>query len=204
MNNNSISISKRNSKMHDIASFSLTPGCTCRHDAPCWKSHKCYATKGNYRFDNVKEAHARNYKLLRENPDSVFAQLKAHVFTVRFFRFHVAGDFYSYDYFCRVMKLATESPWCRFLAFTKSYEIANKYIDENGSLPENFTLIFSAWGKNWKFPNPHNLPTAEVVFRGETPDPTWYTCNGNCEDCACKGVGCWQLKPGETIYFDEH
>ena len=202
MNNKQISISKGNSKMKEISSFSLPAVTTCRPDAPCRKD--CYALRLSKLRKNVRNSYERNYKLLQENPESVFAQLKAHIFTVRFFRFHVSGDFYSYDYFKDVMQLATDCPWCKFIAFTKQYEIANRYIKEAGKLPENFNLIYSAWGNDWKFPNPYNLPVAQVLFKGQEPLENWYTCGGNCQECSCKGVGCWQLKQGETIYFNKH
>lgn len=202
MNDLKISISKGNIKLHDVTSFSLPPVTTCRKDAPCKKD--CYACKIQRLRPAVKAAYERNYKLLKENPESVFKQLEAHLFTVRFFRFHVSGDFYNAEYFSKVMDLARSCNWCRFIAFTKQYEIANDYIKNGGTIPENFNLIFSAWGKNWKFPNPYNLPVAEVIFKGEEPNPEWLTCGGNCQECSCKGVGCWQLKKGETIYFNKH
>ena len=202
MNQQQISISKGNTKLKEITSFSLPPVITCRPDAPC--TIDCYACKICNLRRNVAEAYSRNFKLLQENPESVFIQLKSHLFTVRFFRFHVSGDFYNYDYFKAVMRLAIDCPWCRFIAFTKQYEIANRYIKENGNLPENFNLIFSAWGNDWKFENPYNLPVAQVLFKGQEPLENWYTCGGNCQECSCKGVGCWQLHNGETIYFNKH
>ena len=202
MNDQKISISKGNIKLHDVTSFSLPPATTCRHDAPC--KAKCYAAKICKLRPAVRNAYERNFKLLQENPESVFQQLKAHIYTIRFFRFHVSGDFYSYDYLCKVMDLVKDCNWCKFIAFTKQYELVNRYIEENGPIPDNFNLIFSAWGKNWKFPNPYKLPVAQVVFKGEEPKNDWLMCGGNCQQCGCRGVGCWQLKQGETIYFREH
>lgn len=51
---------------------------------------------------------------------------------------------------------------------------------------------------------PHGVPTAAVIFKGEEPRDGWKVCGGNCTECACRGVGCWELKPGETIAFYEH
>ena len=202
MNVNRISISKGNQKMGAVSSFSLPAITTCRPDAPCFKD--CYAVKMERLYKNVKNAYWNNFRLLQEDPDSVFLQLKAHIMTVRFFRFHVSGDFYSYEYFVRVMDLARECNWCKFLAFTKRYEFANRYCDEGNEIPENFSLIFSAWGPDWTFPNPYNFPVSQVVFKGDEPDPEWFICGGNCQECGCKGVGCWQLKKGQTIAFDKH
>lgn len=32
----------------------------------------------------------------------------------------------------------------------------------------------------------------------------WKICGGNCTECASCGIGCWELKPGETIAFYQH
>ena len=52
--------------------------------------------------------------------------------------------------------------------------------------------------------NPHGLPVANVIFRGEKPADGWKICGGNCAECACRGGGCWELERGESIAFYEH
>ena len=123
----------------------------------------------------------------------------------RFFRFHVSGDIPTYGYFCQMVKLAWENPHCEILAFTKQYAIVNNYITEHLPLPfpSNLHIIFSEWG-NQKPTNPYNLPTAAVIFKGTELNENWKICGGNCAECACRGVGCWELKNGETIAFYEH
>lgn len=56
----------------------------------------------------------------------------------------------------------------------------------------------------WTVPNPHNLPTSAVIFKGTEPRDGWKVCGGNCAECACRGCGCWELKKGETIAFYQH
>lgn len=204
MNNKQISISNGNSKMGKISSFSLPAVTTCNPKAPCFA--KCYALRMTKRGDRktVKDAYERNYDLLQKDPESVFTQLKAHLFTVRFFRFHVSGDFYSYEYFVRVMDLARECNWVRFLAFTKQYGIVNRYIEEGNEIPENFKILFSGWGTDWIIDNPYNFPVAQVLFKKQVPGPDWNICGGNCTECNCRGIGCWNLKKGETVYLPEH
>ena len=152
----------------------------------------------------MKDAYERNYELLLSDPELVFSQLKAHLFTVRFFRFHVSGDFYSYEYFSRVMELAKECNWVKFLAFTKQYEIVNRYIEEGNEIPENFRILFSGWSPDWIIPNPYNFPVAQIIFKKQEVKPEWNICGGNCTECNCRGVGCWNLKKGETVYLPEH
>jgi hypothetical protein len=98
---------------------------------------------------------------------------------------------------------AKKCPNAEILAFTKRYNIVNNYIDVFGPLPANLHLIFSEWGAD-PIPNPHRLPTAAVIFKGTEPAENWKICGGNCTECACAGVGCWELKKGQTIAFYQH
>jgi hypothetical protein len=193
-----ISISSGNSKMGAVPSVSLPPVTTCRPGAPCAKG--CYACKLCKRRKNVRNAYARNLDILNSDPESYFRQLDGALKMARYFRVHVSGDVPNADYFARLVAVVAANPHCKVLMFTKQYEIVNEYADHN-EIPANFQILFSNWGE-WKCENPHNFPTAEVVFKGQTPADSWKVCGGNCADCACRGVGCWELKHGETICGD--
>ena len=198
-----VSISNGNSKMGKIPSVSLPPITTCPKGAPCAK--KCYAKRLYNRYPSVRTAYDNNLEIFEQMPNQYFYQIDNVLKVSRFFRFHVSGDIPTYGYFCQMVKLAWENPHCEILAFTKQYEIVNKYIVEHIPLPfpQNLHIIFSEWG-NRKPQNPYNLPTAAVIFKGTEPDENWKICGGNCAECACRGVGCWELKNGETIAFYEH
>ena len=198
----SVSISKGNAKMGAIPSVSLPPIVTCPAGCPCAK--KCYAAKLCRIRKSVKEAYERNFEILFENWDGYWLQVKAAACMSRYFRFHVSGDIPNINYFGEMVTTARELPGTQFLAFTKKYGIVNDYIAAYGELPGNLHIIFSEWGEGWEVPNPHKLPTAAVIFKGEEPRDDWKVCGGNCAECACRGVGCWELKSGETIAFYEH
>lgn len=102
------------------------------------------------------------------------------------------------------MDLAKECNWVRFLAFTKQYEIVNRYIEEGNEIPENFKILFSGWGPDWIIDNPYNFPVAQILFKKQIPGPDWNICGGNCTECNCRGIGCWNLNKGETVYLPEH
>jgi hypothetical protein len=121
----------------------------------------------------------------------------------RFFRYHVSGDIPNAEYLHNMIETAHALPGTMFLAFTKQYTIVNEYITRGGTIPENLKIIFSNWGA-WKCENPHALPVCEIVLRGSEPAPNWKICGGNCTACACAGIGCWELMPGETIAIYEH
>ena len=196
-----VSISAKNSKMGPIPSVSLPPIITCKNCASCAK--KCYAAKLCRLYPSVKAAYERNLQILNADRDSYFIQVKAAAMVTRFFRFHVSGDIVDIDYLDRMVKMARELKGTHFLAFTKNYEDVNAYF-ESHKKPSNLHLIMSLPFDGAKIDNPHNLPTAAVILKGNEPDPSYKICGGNCTECACRGVGCWQLKKGETIAFKEH
>lgn len=196
-----LSISKGNSKMGAIPSVSLPPVITCPHGAPCVK--KCYAAKLCRLYPTVKKAYQNNLDLLGTDWGSYWLQLRAAATVARYFRYHVSGDIPNPGYFKEMVITAKQCPGTEFLAFTKQYDFVNNYINIFGSLPNNLHVIFSEWGDQ-KPANPHSLPTAAVIFKGTMPADDYKICGGNCTDCACRGVGCWELKQGETIAFYEH
>ena len=198
---NKISISKGNSKMGAIPSVSLPPVITCPKGAPCAK--KCYAAKLCRIYPTVKKAYENNLNILQNNFNDYFEQVLKAARITKYFRWHVSGDIPSYSYFVNMVDIAEQLPETQFLAFTKNYNVVNSYITYDRKLPDNLKIIFSEWG-NQKPDNPHNLPTAAVIFKGTEPAENWKICGGNCSECACRGVGCWELKQGETIAFYEH
>ena len=54
--------------------------------------------------------------------------------------------------------------------------------------------------------NPHMLPEAHVRYKdgSTTARDDAKQCRGSCTTCACTDDGCWTLKSGEQIVFDEH
>lgn len=198
-----VSISKGNSKMGAIPSVSLPPIITCPKNAPCAK--KCYAMKLCRLYPTVRKAYENNLDILRTDPNEYWQQVDNAVKMARYFRFHVSGDIPSAEYLDKMVQLANNNPHCEMLAFTKQYSIVNNYMSNLilPYLPPNLHIIFSEWGKMTP-PNPYNLPTAAVIFKDTEPLDNWKICGGNCAECACRGVGCWELKKGETIAFYEH
>lgn len=196
-----VSISKGNSKMGAIPSVSLPACITCNPSAPCFK--KCYAQRLEKRYPTVNKAYARNLDILENDPLQYWSDVYEAAKMTRFFRFHVSGDIPTITYLYMMCQLANELPGTKFLAFTKQYNIVNKWLKMGENIPDNLQIIFSNWGE-WKCDNPHNLPTCEIIFKGSQPAPGWKICGGNCTECASRGIGCWELKKGETIAIYEH
>jgi hypothetical protein len=140
---------------------------------------------------------------LKNNDVEYWQQVHDAAKMTKYFRFHVSGDIPDAKYFYNMVALAYELPGTNFLAFTKQYDIINNFLHNGGRYPDNLKIIFSEWD-GMTIPNPYNLPTAAVIFRGQQPAENWKICGGNCSACACQGVGCWELQDGETIAFYEH
>ena len=196
-----ISISPGNSKMGFIPSVSLPPVVTCAQGCTCAK--KCYAAKLCRIYPSVKNAYQRNLDILNNNDLDYWYQVDQAVKMSKYFRLHVSGDIVDNHYFNWMTVIAEQNPGTTILAFTKKYSIVNDYLDITGYLPENLKIIFSEW-PGMPMKNPYNLPVAHVIFKGQEPAENWKICGGNCSACACRGVGCWELKKGEHIAFYEH
>jgi hypothetical protein len=197
-----VSISKNNKKMGGIPSISFPPVVTCANCAEC--SKKCYAKKmANFR-PSIGQAWENNLTEWKQNPDAVKYAILSNAITSGYFRYFVGGDIVDADFFSVMVEIANIAKNCQFLAFTKKYNIVNAYIDNGGTIPENLHIIFSGWGDKLIPNNPHKLPQSDVIFKGQEEPTNAKICGGNCVDCICKGVACWDLKQGETIYFYEH
>lgn len=198
---NTVSISKGNSKLGSIPSVSLPACITCNPNAPCFRL--CYAAKITRLYKTVKSAYENNLNILNNDPGLYWEQVKQAAQTARFFRYHVSGDIPNMEYLEKMIETAEELPHTNFLAFTKQFDIVNLFLYKGGAIPENLKIIFSNWG-DWKCSNPYNLPQCEVILKGSEPLQDWKICGGNCTACACAGIGCWELKNGETIAIYQH
>jgi len=188
--------------MGDILSVSLPSIQTCR---PCECHQKCYAHKIERLRKNVREAYKRNLAILQSDPDQYWREVESAIMTSRFFRFHVSGDIPDEKYLANMAAVANRQSHCEILCFTKKYELVNEFVSECGDLPPNLHMVFSAW-VGLEMVNPFLFPEAHVRFRDGTAtgDRDFVECGGNCTECAVTDSGCWILKKGEAVIFNEH
>jgi len=198
-----VKFSDGNSKMGAVASVSSLPFFTCPDRCADTCGVICYAAKIANLYKNTRNAYAWNTAMIILCPNEYHKQIKEFCKGVRYFRYHVSGDIVNKPYFAAMVENAKENPHCEILAFTKRYEIVNAWIAANGSLPENLHILFSGWD-NLKTINPHNLPETTVFEKESEFNDSWKTCGGNCFNCACRGLGCWQAKAGDIIAFKKH
>ena len=197
-----VKISNSNSKMGNIPSVSLPSVITCRE---CDCQTKCYARKLERLRPAVRNAYRHNLEVLNNDPTTYWREVEAAIMLTRFFRFHVSGDIPDSAYLDKMAEIAERNEHCQILCFTKKYEIVNNHISDNWGFPDNLHIIMSAWD-NLPLDNPYNLPVAYVRFTdGHTDAPdNAVNCSGNCSECASTDGGCWNLKAGEAVVFDEH
>lgn len=207
---NEVSISCVNSKTGPLCNDLALPTCTCREDAPC-KATGCYCMKGRQTMSKVVAAYTRNLRLYNADQEDFWEQVRFKVKhrPLPLFRFFDCGDIADYDFFLGMIDLAKEFPDIKFMSFTKKYEIVNKWIDENGDLPENLNVVFSAWHIGWKVINPHNLPVAYVDFKDKTLNPEFPEGITSCPNEKDKTITCsicrkcWD-KRIKAVKFTQH
>lgn len=201
-----VKISPGNSKMGSIPSVSLPAVKTCRS---CACNQKCYALKLERLRKTVREAYQNNLDVLQKYPETYWREVEAAVMMARFFRFHVSGDIPDYDYLVHMIGIAKRNPHCEILCFTKKYELVNELVTHlrciGSGLPKNLHMIFSAW-VGLPMVNPFSLPEAHVRYRDGTTTASEdaVECGGNCTECAVTDSGCWVLKNGQQVVFNEH
>lgn len=198
-----VSISSGNSKLGGIASVSLSPIDTCREGCPCWK--KCYAEKLCKIRPSMRKAYNNNLDILRNEPELYWRDVEAAIMTSRFFRFHVGGDIPDTEYLLKMCEVANRNKHCEILCFTKRYEMVNDAVTGGVRIPKNLHVVFSAW-PGLTMENPYNFPEAHIRLRNGKTDARSdaYECGGNCTNCVQTDSGCWNLKSGEQVVFNEH
>lgn len=104
-----------------------------------------------------------------------------------------------------MVEIAKRNKHCEILCFTKKFSIVNGFLEAGGIIPNNLHVIFSGW-KNLQMENPFSLPEAHVRYRDgtTTAKSNAKECGGNCTECAITDGGCWSLKNGEQVVFNEH
>lgn len=195
-----IHISHSNKKMNDIPSFSLPSGETCSKTAckTCYVQG-CYARKIEKLRPNVHRTYEENLDAAKNHLGYLEEYLNTYFDSPnapRIFRIHVAGDFFSEQYYLMWTRVAAKHPETKFLAFTKQYSIILPHL---GSIPENFSLVWSAWPG---VPVPKSvracLPVAWMQNGEEKRVPrTAKQCNGNCLSC----TSCWAEKEKDVVFL---
>ena len=212
-----VCISDGNDKIGRVLNVSLPAIIACHNCKSCDGCDGC----ANYCYD-IKDCYRHGYK----DSDCFHARAVNYVFATKYraeffkainnamdrrtkdfyFRYQVAGDILDYDYFCQMVDSAIRHPHFIVWTYTKCYGYVNRYIRENGALPDNFKVMFSKWD-GMPLQNPYGLPIFACKLAAGNKDTTesefskMYKCAGNCDVCKAARRGCIA---GEDTYADEH
>jgi len=188
-------ISHGNGKIGNTPNVSLLPVVSCPRGVPCARSGECYDQKACRLYPTVKAARTRNWKAASKRRAEYFAGIRQYLqrYSPKYFRWHVGGDIPDAGYYREMCRIAREFPNTKFMAFTK-----NHGLDFRGR-PANLAIVFSMWPR-WG-DSKKRMPRAWMQDGTETRIPAdAVECSGQCDHC---GV-CWNLKPGQNVFFHKH
>lgn len=178
---NKLTFGKGNAKLAEhIATFSLPSGWTC----PCAKDclskadkntgritdgkhtqFRCFSASQETVFTAVRTARWGNLEMLKaaKSVEGMTDLLAKQLPTdgIKYVRIHVAGDFFSENYFKAWMNVAKLFPSIIFYGYTKRVGLLVKFKDQ---FPENFRFVASWGGTEDSLIEKHNIKSARVVF----------------------------------------
>lgn len=180
-----LTISKSNEKINHPF-FSLPAGYTCPFADICKsfasktgdkfassgkniKDHgdiRCYAASAEVAYPNVRKSRWRNFDLLKEFKGDVAGMTDLidrslqNFGSMKLFRIHESGDFYSQEYFDAWLGVIRKYPNVKFYAYTKAIPY---WISRLNEIPENFKLTASRGGKYDNLIDEYGLKQAVIV-----------------------------------------
>ena len=200
-----------------VVNFNLSIEYTCDHTCECYKEGKCYAEGGCYLFASNQAGYTENFNFIKSSTNEEILtawQLALDYYGFKMWRYFTCGDIPFLRFIDCMVEFAKRNPEIKFWSYTKKYSLVNKWIDDNGSLPENLVIIFSHWlnedGTYFPMNNRHNLPTSEFIPYGKEELAKTVTHICPCSDptinatCATCDHACYTLKNGESMALLEH
>lgn len=188
-----------------VYTVSLIPIADCQNCSLC--ARECYDINNVCRFPAVRNLRAINSAIHKHDLKAFWRGVKAQIVKngIPALRINVGGDL-TYQDFIEIGSMAEDLKNVKFIFFTKNIDDLNKYADEY-AFPDNVACMLSRWPGD-SVDNKHHFPEAHVLFAdGTTTAPEYGAvfCKGNCSRCAL-GIdeGCFSLKKGESVIFEEH
>lgn len=203
---------------------------TCRHDCECFKGYidengvqvkpPCYAQSGLYMIPDNQAKYTANYKFTlnhtaQELAIELLMIMKSNP-NIKKFRWFTCGDFTSKVLEAAVI-IAKARPDVEFWAYTKKYQLVNRYCYEHGgraAIPANLVIVFSHWlnhdGTYFPMVNIYKFPTSEFIPVGMEVKLSKVTYICPCSDpsilancCTCEHP-CYKLQDGQSMALVEH
>ena len=164
----------------DVWTFSLPSGHTCPGACKCLakvdrttnqliegpqNEFRCFSATAEVAFPTVRAARRYNMDMLTKKTkveDLMDMLVAALPLRAEIMRLHVAGDFYSQNYFDAWQLVAEMFPHCQFYAYTKSIPFWLNWVARYKKLPDNMILTASIGGRFDNLIQPW-MQTAQVV-----------------------------------------
>ena len=189
-------ISKSNSKLGKIPSFSMSAGVTCLESA--WCKDKCYAKKLERIFPNVKKSYETNYVASQDKDFVTTMNSEISKSKATTWRLHVSGDVYNIQYLYNWINIIKTNPTVSFYTYTHSW--TNKdmlpHLEILKNLP-NMTLFISVDESNRELAKELDN-TWRLAFAGNDQIPalkTEFSTNFiQCPQQVKKGITCEKCK----------
>ena len=140
-----ITISRNNSKIGKIASFSVPTKITCPGKTE-WCTKTCYAARSEVQYPVVLLSYQRNLTASRLSNFARMATMEIQALPKSYslFRIHVAGDFYSVKYINKWITIVKMNKHINFYAYTRSWRVPHliPYLRKLAAL-SNMSLLCS-------------------------------------------------------------
>lgn len=192
-------VSRGDKKIGATRNVSLPPVISCGNCQNC--IHHCYDIKANLRCPNVLSARARNAAMLSRDRERYFSEINDAIAGDAAFRWHQGGEMKDRDYFEHMVRSAERNANQRQWGYTHRRDIVNGYLDDNGKLPENLSIMYSYEGTEPAEDNPHGMPEFRCIDKGDTPPSNVMQCRGDCTWCLKNRRGC---PYGESAWCYKH
>lgn len=194
----------KTSKLDGIKSWSLQARDTCpgSFSAPgvlVDACKGCYATQGNYRFDNVKtprEANRLDWERMDWTDDMVHALDDS-----RYFRWFDSGDMYALGLAEKILEIMQRTPWCNHWLPTRMHKFPKfrAVLEAMQALPNVMVRPSSDSVLGEFLPGTHGsviVPTAEDLPPGAKLCQA-YDNGGKCNGCR----SCWSKDVPVVAYL---
>ena len=175
----------------------------------------CYALKGNYVFDNVKDAQKRRIASM-DKPYWVAAmafllklkQKNARSNDAGYFRMFDSGDLQSYRHLLQYMSLVRSTPTVQHWMPTREVALIVRYVKDGHKVPDNLAIRISANMVGQRPITEHpvlkgveGIQFSAVSLEGDdVSECPAYKQEGSCGDCR----NCWSRAEHKIVSYKEH
>lgn len=151
----------------------------------------CYATRGNYRYANVKSAHERRWQAVKGKAFVPGMAFLLKCLGNSYFRWLDAGDVTPLM-LEKIVEIARLTPDVKHWLPTKEYKVVTDFLKAGGVLPPNLCVRLSSYMNDESGPivlaTRLGLTISEVRREG-------YTCPASKQDNRCLDCrACWDKK----------